>query len=403
MPLRRYSINSVKNKRFSVPASVGRVPTPPNWVTANGSLGTVSRNSSFSTTLSALSASSITYSISSGNLPEGLTLGSSNGVISGTYSIAVEPSTGNVSTKSFNVRAYDSSTGLSSDASFTIQCNNDYVSSAAFSYTGTDQLYVVPPNFKSFQVKLWGAGGSSARSTSGAGGYTEAKITLPNAIGGATLNVIVGGTGSGVTGGYGGGGTAFPDSGNGGGGGGGRSALRIGAVEYATAGGGGGSGTGGSGAGGGGLIGNNGTGSGAGSGGTQTAGGAGGTGSGGTASSGTQHSGGASTPGFSGGAGGGGWWGGGGASGVPAAHAGAGGGSGFVGTDGSTALVGNELGSFTTFADTTARYDTVRGAYYSNTRCLRGGTANGSAAYQGTDYSPGTGGSGQNGYVLIKW
>ena len=408
MPLRRYSINNVTNKRFSVPATVGRAPSPPTWVTANGSLGIVTRNSVFtSTTVSAISSGSITYVVSSGTLPEGLYLGSSNGTIFGTYSLSPKPNTGNSFIKNFNIRAIDASTGLSSDASFSINTINDFVTTVNFSYTGADQLYVLPPGVSWIRAQLWGAGGGNARATTGAGGYTEGIISVPSGVN--RMNVIVGGAGGYPGSGYGGGGYSNPDSGNGGGGGGGRSAIRFASpgnpfVEVLTAGGGGGSGLGGnSGGGGGGLTGLGGNGSAGGGGGTQSAGGAGGTGNGGTAGSGTQFQGGDSTGGFSGGGGGGGYYGGGGASGVPNSHHGGGGGSGFIGTNGSTALPGNEQGSFTTYGDTTPRFDSVRSIYYENTRCLRGGTANSSAAYSGPGYSPGTGGSGQNGYVSVSW
>ena len=63
------------------------VSDAPTWSTASGSLGSVSQGSaSFSSTLSASSDSAVTYSVTSGALPTGLTLNSSTGVISGTES-----------------------------------------------------------------------------------------------------------------------------------------------------------------------------------------------------------------------------------------------------------------------------------------------------------------------------
>jgi hypothetical protein len=408
MPIRKFTNGRFSVKRFTAPGAGSSASFPPTWVTANGSLGIVSRNSAFTpATVTAISSGSIIYAVSSGTLPEGLYLGSSNGTIFGTYSLAPKPNTGNSLIKNFNVRATDTSSGLFSDASFSINTINEFVTTVNFSYTGADQLYTLPPNVNWVRAQLWGAGGGNWRATTGAGGYTEAIVSVPSGVN--TMNVIVGGAGGNYNGGYGGGGFSNVDGGSGGGGGGGRSAIRFASpgnpfVEVLTAGGGGGSGLGGnSGGGGGGLTGLPGNGPAAGTGGTQSTGGAGGTGSGGTAGSGSQFQGGTSTGGFSGGGGGGGYYGGGGASGVPTQHHGGGGGSGFIGTNGSTALPGNEQGSFSTFGDTTPRFDSVRAVYYEYTRCLRGGTANSAAAYSGPGYSPGTGGSGQNGYVSVSW
>jgi len=57
----------------------------PIWTTSSGSLGSIYANESFTTTLVALEDSNIpTFTIISGALPSGLTLGSSTGIISGT-------------------------------------------------------------------------------------------------------------------------------------------------------------------------------------------------------------------------------------------------------------------------------------------------------------------------------
>lgn len=244
-----------------------------------------------------------------------------------------------------------------------------------FGYTGGDQTFSKPSGIRYVRIKAWGAGGGARHYSGGYGGFSEAEIMLPNT-NAENLTVVVGQAGDAsatdaTT--YGGGGGYRWDGGAGGGRGGGRSSVRRSSEDIVTAGGGGGGGfaSGGVGGQGGGLTGAGGTGAAAGSGGTQTGGGAGGSGSGGTAQSGGQYFGGYTTSGWAGGGGGGGWYGGGGGSGVNNNHGGGGGGSGFVGRSGSSALGGTEVGSTSSYGDTTPRLDTVNGLYYYNTKCLR--------------------------------
>ena len=122
-----------------------------------------------------------------------------------------------------------------------------------FSFTGTDQTFVVPDNVRSVEVKIWGAGGGGAppghvNNNGGAGGYTTGTL---NVMPGETLTLIVGQGGINHSGfpeirdyRYGGGasGGIGPNYGVSAASGGGRSAIRRGATELATAGGGGGAG-----------------------------------------------------------------------------------------------------------------------------------------------------------------
>lgn len=213
---------------------------------------------------------------------------------------------------------------------------------SAYSYTGSDQTFVVPAGVTSLNVKLWGAGGGSSIQTSGSGnadyggggGFVSGTLAVTP---GETLTFVVGQAGAANAGTrYGGGGAAGS---NGGGSGGGRSAIRRGTADIVTAGAGGGAGNSGnaalSGGVGGGLTGGDGysqySTAYTGKGGTQSAGGAAGTGSGGNAYAGSQYAGGAgdtsgsaTSSGTSGG-GGGGYYGGGGSYG-----GGGGGGSSYV-------------------------------------------------------------------------
>lgn len=288
---------------------------------------------------------------------------------------------------------------------------------ATFTATGSDQTWVVPDDVYLITAKLWGAGGGN-RSTAGAGGYTEAEISVTP---GETITVVVGVDGSDGSGAtsdsYGGGGGAYSDGGNGGRQGGGRSALRSDDEDILTAGGGGGSGYNHGGYGGGGLIGRSAGDGVGGGGGTQTAGGVGGSGSGGTAEAGVQYTGGISTSGYAGGGGGGGWYGGGGSSGTGGNHRGGGGGSGFVGRDGSSALSGDEWGDLSTYGEnidrpyalspmdySTYRYDSINGRYYNRTKCLRGDNASSTGPNTGDSQYPGSvGGASQPGYVVINY
>jgi hypothetical protein len=66
------------------------VSDAPTWSTSAGSLGSIAAGSSASFTVSATSDSAVTYSITSGGLPGGLSLNSSTGVITGTESGATQ-------------------------------------------------------------------------------------------------------------------------------------------------------------------------------------------------------------------------------------------------------------------------------------------------------------------------
>jgi hypothetical protein len=115
-------VSSTTTSNFTVTATDGKNPSPrafsitttnlsPTWVTASGNLSTFTRNVSYSATISATDAHTITYSVSSGSLPTGLNLNSTTGVISGTPSDGVA--------QTFTIRATNAG-GQSADRSFTI-------------------------------------------------------------------------------------------------------------------------------------------------------------------------------------------------------------------------------------------------------------------------------------------
>jgi hypothetical protein len=90
------------------------VSDAPTWSTAAGSLGSIAAGSSASFTVSATSDSAVTYSITSGALPGGLSLNGSTGAITGTESGATAETNYN-----FTVTATDAESQTASRA-FTI-------------------------------------------------------------------------------------------------------------------------------------------------------------------------------------------------------------------------------------------------------------------------------------------
>ncbi|WP_394795817.1 hypothetical protein [Armatimonas sp.] len=80
---------------------------------------------------------------------------------------------------------------------------------SAFSFTGANQVFVVPSGITSLTVKLWGAGGGGLGGFSGggSGAFVTGLLTVTP---GETLTLIVGGGGgSAGSGGFGGGGQAL--------------------------------------------------------------------------------------------------------------------------------------------------------------------------------------------------
>jgi hypothetical protein len=150
-----------------------------NWSTASGTLGTIydSNRTTSSFQLASTGVSSVTYSLTSGSLPTGMTVNSS-GLISGSISSGVLSDT----TYTFAVTASD---GVSYDTprDFSILLKAPVV--VTFLYTGADQDFVLPAGIKKFRVNMWGAGGGGERMTSpnggGTGGYVSGLVDTENA------------------------------------------------------------------------------------------------------------------------------------------------------------------------------------------------------------------------------
>jgi hypothetical protein len=149
---------------------------PPSFVSpAPGNLGAhFDSNRSVSYTFNATSSlgESITFSVSSGDIPIGTALNGSTGVLSGTAG-AVESDT----TSSFVIRATESAGGYI-DRSYDITIKAPVAIN--FSYSSrANQSWSVPTGVTQFTVRLWGGGGSAGTNGSGSaggGGYSWAKI-----------------------------------------------------------------------------------------------------------------------------------------------------------------------------------------------------------------------------------
>lgn len=196
------------------------VDTSPVFATAAGSLGSIfdSQRSTYSLSSAAATdaeGDTITYSITSGALPSGLSLNSSTGAITGTAS-AVGTST----TSNFTVQAATTDATVSRAFSITVEPPV----STTYTYTGSDQSFTAPAGLTSVVIKAWGAGGAGSRregwagqNAGGAAGYATGTVTVTP---GNSYTVVVGdgGDAADTSSNYGGGGYGS-SWGNGGGGG----------------------------------------------------------------------------------------------------------------------------------------------------------------------------------------
>jgi hypothetical protein len=138
----------------------------PTWVTSAGALTFAPLNQSYSQSVSATGDGTITYSLTSGSLPTGLSLNTSTGAITGT-------ATGSTGTSNFTITATDSQT-QKSNRSFSITVNNVIT---------TDYLVVAA-----------GGGGGRYGGGGGAGGliYTTGINLTPSIV--YTITIGAGGT-----------------------------------------------------------------------------------------------------------------------------------------------------------------------------------------------------------------
>lgn len=219
----------------------------PTWVTASGTLLTITEGSSVSTTVSATdpdSGATISYSISSGSLPSGVSLNSSTGAITGTAGLVASDTT-----YTFGITATDNA-GNTSERSFNIVVQNIpdpqlLLNSYNQSETNVTGSFTIPTGMNRLYLFGCGGGGGGGLVTSqdngcGAGGGGAANISgnYITVSGGQVYNYQIGARGNA----------------NGGGGGTTSVTLNGGSAVMTLAGGGGGGNSGGSGGGSGGSA-----------------------------------------------------------------------------------------------------------------------------------------------------
>jgi hypothetical protein len=141
----------------------GDVDRAPVWTTSAGSLGTVTDgNRSTTFTLVATDpdgSGTITYSVVSGSLPNGASLDSNTGVISGFNAV------GSNTTSNFTVRATSSVGSTTQDRAFSITVNAPVIQT--FTSNGT---FSVPSGVSSVNVLVVAGGGAGHDNNSGGGG-----------------------------------------------------------------------------------------------------------------------------------------------------------------------------------------------------------------------------------------
>ena len=110
-----YVVNTNGTTALAVPGI--QYSGTPTWTTAAGSLGTSATQSAFTANLTATGDAPITYSVTSGSLPDGLSLSANTGVISGTT-----PNVSIDTTYSFTVQAADAQR-QTTDRNFSLSIN----------------------------------------------------------------------------------------------------------------------------------------------------------------------------------------------------------------------------------------------------------------------------------------
>ena len=155
--------------------------TNPSFTNATGSIGTIYDSQRSSYTLSAVTATdaegdvTITYSVSSGSLPTGLSLNSSTGAITGTASAVVSDTTSTFNITATGTDSSNSGNTVTATRSFSITVKAPVVTS--FTATGAN-TFSVPTTITSVRVLAIAGGGSGGNGNGaggggGAGGYIE--------------------------------------------------------------------------------------------------------------------------------------------------------------------------------------------------------------------------------------
>ena len=170
----------------------------PVFITPAGSIGNIyaGYNPQIISQLSTLAATdadgdTITYSISIGSLPPGLTINSSTAALSGT--VTSIPSAGTSTTYTFTVSAVTASKTTTRQFSITVFG----IVTSSYTYTGANQSFSKPSGVNFAFIKCWGAGGGSGvidaspapQKCGGSGGYIDGSFNISSF---SSLIVVVG-------------------------------------------------------------------------------------------------------------------------------------------------------------------------------------------------------------------
>ena len=172
----------------------------PVWSTTAGSLGTFASGSAISIQLATTDdeSNTISYSVSAGSLPGGLSL-SSSGLISGTLSAVSGTSSFTISASdginTGQTRAFSITSTAPSVSGGTLTSDSTYYYR---SFTGNGSLVVSNYSLQSdvLVVGGGGGGGSTIGGGGGAGGYRNQSLSITA----GTHNITIGGGGTGVAG-----------------------------------------------------------------------------------------------------------------------------------------------------------------------------------------------------------
>jgi hypothetical protein len=195
-----YLINPDGGTAISIPGiSYSGVPS---WTTVAGSLGSIISASSFSTTLTATGDAPLTFSVTSGSLPSGITLNASTGLLSGTA-----PNEAASTTYTFTVTASDPQ-NQSTSRSFSLAVSPGIIATGGtittvggykihtFTGSGTFNVTTAPVG-ASVQYLVVGGGGGGGRY--GGGGGAGAVSTGNLSVTATTYTVTIGAGGAAST------------------------------------------------------------------------------------------------------------------------------------------------------------------------------------------------------------
>ena len=168
----------------------------PTWTTSAGSLGMPEAATSFSTTLAATGDAPISYLVSSGALPAGITLNTSTGVISGTT-----PSVSSTTIYNFTIRATDAQ-NQDTNRTFSLTVSAAVSGQQAYTSPGT-YTWTAPLNVTKVSVVAVGGGGGGAANsyvwpndTGGGGGGGLGWKNNITVVPGQNYTVVVGAGGN---------------------------------------------------------------------------------------------------------------------------------------------------------------------------------------------------------------